>query len=654
MLAQVGTGRLLLTLAMFGAAVLLARFAWDVPMALTAERALYDVRATLMAPQVDQDDRIVLVVFTEDTLAATGKRSPLDRALLAAALNHIDALAPRSIGVDILLDQAQPEDAVLVPVLAAMRTPTFLAYASASDNAEFIKPWQETHLRALLARLGAAPVRPATIRLDVDSDGTMRSWPNPVTARRPPLLVDAVTGSDAMRGYRGAALQRLPRTRERPVFSVLPIDLFGDAGAAAALSGQIKGRIVLVGADLADADRFSTPATRVTGNSVPGVELHAALIAQALDSRQPQVVSRGVLWLLALAAVAGGALTGGLDLRARFVVPLALLQVMAIIALPFGLQHHGDFDTLGYPAVGHAGGWLLALLAASTTARLVGAEQRHFAQSALGRYLPRDVAQTILRDPGKLALHGERRDIVALFTDIEGFTSLCQSLPPETVATLLNEYLETMSAIILAHGGTIDKFVGDAVVAFWGAPIARPDDGDRAVAAAIALGAAGARLARPVPDRVSIGRTRVGLHRGEAVVGNFGGEGRIQYTALGDSMNVAARLEGANKQLKTGVLVSSEAATGVSSARFRPMGRVRVRGRARPIDLYEPLPGGVDADVAAAALELGVLYRRFDGGDAGALAALRAMSAASPGDVALAGFVGRLEAVGPGGCYDLD
>jgi adenylate cyclase len=161
---------------------------------------------------------------------------------------------------------------------------------------------------------------------------------------------------------------------------------------------------------------------------------------------------------------------------------------------------------------------------------------------------------------------------------------------------------------------------------------------------------AGKALMKEVAAGKKLGRTRVGLHFGKAIVGNFGGEGRIQYTALGDSMNVAARLEGANKQLKTAVLVSREAAERYDLAQFRPMGRVQVRGREAPIEVYEPLGvGGAVADPAFAAL-----YARFDSGDHSALEELRARSLGAPEDKALAYLVQRLEQVGPGGSHELD
>jgi adenylate cyclase len=647
-IGQAGPLRLLVTGLVLVLALLMGRYSWNLPLLLAAERGLFDVRADLTAPRVDQDDRVVLVVFTEETLAATGKRSPLDRTMLARALSNLDALGPRAIGVDILIDQPQPEDPVLKAALLAMKTPTFFGFSTNAENGEFVMPWQEAHMRRFFAGVATAPVRTASIRLDVDSDNGWRQWPAP--ARSPPdLLVVAITGARAFAQYQGSVRLRRAQFADRPVFASLPIDLFGDATTAAALKDAIAGKIVLVGADLPEVDRFITPFTRLSGQTTPGVELHAMLIAQALDGVTLAPVPTALMWGLAALAVLLGAITGGFDGSARYLVPFAVAEMGLLGWLPYGLAGQG-YDTYGLASAGLGVAWLLALMAASTMARVVGAEQRRFAQGALGKYLPRDVAQQILREPERLQLSGERRPVFALFSDIEGFTSMCQSQPPEVVAATLNAYLDTMSAVVLRHGGTLDKFVADAVIAFWGAPIARPDDAQRALACAIEMVKAGERFRTAEDGRPAMGRTRVGLHHGDVVVGNFGGEGRIQYTALGDSMNVAARLEGANKALKTAALVSREAAEQMGLERFRAMGRVRVRGREKPIEVFEPL--GLGQSVADPAVD--ALISAFDAGDGGALAALKARSAAAPQDTALAYLVSRLEQAGPGGVYDLD
>ena len=177
---------------------------------------------------------------------------------------------------------------------------------------------------------------------------------------------------------------------------------------------------------------------------------------------------------------------------------------------------------------------------------------------------------------------------------------MSHAIEPEMVAKLLNRYLEMLSQVVLDHGGVIDKYVGDAVVAFWGAPIARADDAERALNAGYAMWKAGedfrAEVAAMDSNLPKIGKTRVGLHFGEAVVGNFGGDSRIQYTALGDSMNTAARLEAANKPLDSNVSASRELVEQTNPDWWVPMGRIVLRGRAQPVDIYHPKPGFPEED----------------------------------------------------------
>ncbi len=650
---QVGPGRLLVTLLFLLAGLYVARFSWDVPLASDAERALYDLRFEAEAERMlQQDDRIVLVTFNDDTLAALGKRSPLDRAMLARALRAIDGLGPRAIGIDILIDQAQPEDAELIRTFREMRTPTWLAFASAARNPDQILPWQEEFLRNFLRQASGGPVRPASIRLQPDlADGVIRRWPNP-EPDLPPLLATAIAPSHpGFRSYTRSIDFRLPGTAENdevPVFTNLPIQFVAEFPEG--VRPMIEGRYVLIGGDIQDVDDYETPMTRVTGRWMKGLEVHAQMLAQLLDGRRPAEIPSWALWAVAFCVVISGALTSLLEVRGWRLVLVVLFQLAFYAYLPFHLQAT-NVDTANLPAGGWGAGWLFAFIGAGAAARSVGSEQKRFAQSALGKYLPADIATQILRDPAQLALHGEKKQIYALFTDLEGFTKLSHAITPEQLSSLLNRYLDVMSETVLKHGGTIDKFVGDAVVAFWGAPIARPDDADRAVRAAIAMYEAGQEFARAASgDGVPpIGRTRVGLHRGEAVVGNFGGEGRIQYTALGDGMNTAARLESANKQLKTTVLVSDEARSETALDLFRPMGRVVLSGRATPVELWEPAPHME----AALRSELNALWERFDGGDASALARLEEIATEYKEDAAIQDFVYRIREAGPGGHFVL-
>lgn len=641
-----GLGALLLT----AAALIVARYSWHLPLAVDAERVIYDTRFLFAAPRVDQDQRLTLVTFTDETLVRTGRRSPLDRGVLARALTQIDALGARAIGIDILVDQPQPEDEALVTALRAMKTPTYLAFATSSSNSASMLYRQEQFLRAFRARLAGGGTDVASVLIQPDADGVVRSWPERLKGL-PPILADRlVPGRRPPSAFTHSIAFRLPRAADRPVFASLPIDLFENAAAAPLMKSQIAGRVVLIGSDIVDIDQFDTPLTRLDGHTMTGLSVHAALVAQRLDGRSPPEMSSGLKWLLAMLVIMVGAVAGSWDLRGWRAAAIVALPLGLIVLAPVGLQMAG-MDTAGLPALGWVVGWMLAYSAAAAIARGLASEQRRFAQSALGRYLPRDVAQAILRDPGRLSLTGERTTIFALFSDLEGFTKLTHAIDAETLAMLLNRYLDLLSGVVLDHGGTIDKFVGDAVVAFWGAPIARDDDGDRALKAAMAMVEAGETFRREAPPGVPpIGRTRVGLHRGEVIVGNFGGEGRIQYTALGDAMNVAARLEAANKKLGTRALVSGEAAAAMTDPPLRPMGRVTVRGRSTPLAVFEPVAGLDPADAAA----LAAIIERFDGGDDTALVDLDHYARRTPDDKALTQLRHHLQTAGPGGCYALD
>lgn len=665
-IAQIGWIRLALTVLFLVAGLLLARYSWELPLAADAERALYDLRFKSNAnTAVGADQRITLVVYNDDTLEGLRKRSPLDRRTLARALLALDRLGARAIGIDILIDQVQDEDPELVAAFQQMHTPTYLGFTTNAANPVQMEPQQEAFLRTFLSAVGPnTRLQPASIKIYADRDGVMRRWPVR-DGGLPTLLANALTSDHPeFRSYTGSIDFRLPAdgTSPFPKISIESLaaigapDLPPDARQAleAGFREAVSGRYILIGGDIRDVDDFQTPMTRFDGGRfTKGLEVHAQMLAQQLDGRMRGVISPALLWLAAIILIVAGGLTGAFDLSGWRLAIVLVIQIVAIAWLPF-LLHGMNVETIELPAFGWGGGWLLAFIGVGAAARAVGSEQKRFAQSALGKYLPPDVAQEIMRNPELLALHGEQAEIYALFTDLEGFTKLSHAITPETLSKLLNRYLDLMSDIVLKHGGTLDKFVGDALVTFWGAPIARVDDADRAVRAGREMYEAGERfrdMAAEIAgnDVPPIGVTRVGLHRGEAVVGNFGGEGRIQYTALGDAMNTAARLESANKALKTTMLVSDEAKRESTLDYFRPMGRIVLSGRATPVMVWEPVPDMERTFVA----QLNEVWERFDAGDREALVQLEAIAADHKEDAALQYFVYRCREVGSGGHFVL-
>lgn len=666
---EAGPQRLAVTALMLIAALLLSRFSWDLPFTDDAERALYDARAYYLSDLVEQDQRVVIIAFDDQALIDLQKRSPLPRDTLAAALRNIDTLGAKAIGIDILFDQRQAEDAELIETLRAMRTPVAVAYADLVTNQLDIEYEQQEYLDWFMAQLEGSRARPGSVRLE-ETEGVVRVWPEIVAGT--PELMGRVMLEDAgdpaverFEGYEGAIRYRRPAFVEEPVFATLQIipfsldAIFTIPEARADFEEAVRDSYVLIGGDIVDYDRALTPLSGFVDPAVeagardvrpPGIQIHAATIAQMLDGARLIQPAGWTLWALACLTVIAATLTALLELRNWKLVPLLVGQVLIFIGLPF-FQHAQGVDTYGFPAFGPALGWIIAFTAVTSAARAATAVQRRFAQGALGKYLPQSIADEIIEKPELLSLHGEKREIFVLFSDLEGFTKMSHAIPPEMVARLLNRYLEMLSDVILQHGGILDKFIGDAVVAFWGAPISRPEDGERAARAGYAVWQAGeafrAEVAAMDADLPPIGVTRVGLHYGEAVVGNFGGENRIQYTALGDSMNTAARLESGNKTFRSAMMASSDFASRSGLDWWRPMGSVVLSGRASAIDLCEPAPEFPEADRKALAQAVPMLKTDRAKG----LKMLEEIAARYPDDTALQALLERSHQLDANGAY---
>jgi len=221
--------------------------------------------------------------------------------------------------------------------------------------------------------------------------------------------------------------------------------------------------------------------------------------------------------------------------------------------------------------------------------------EENFIQGAFSRYLAPEIISEIVKDPNKLNLGGEKREMTAIFTDIQGFSAISEQLDPAHLVRLLNKYLTEMSDIIMEHLGTIDKYMGDAIIAFFGAPLFNPDHSALACRSALAIKAAEKKLNEiiirdklsPVPIF-----TRIGINTGEMVVGNMGAEKKMDYTIMGNAVNLASRIEGVNKYYHTGGILISEYTRAKIGDEFplRRIDRVRVVGINAPLRLYELLP----------------------------------------------------------------
>jgi adenylate cyclase len=217
--------------------------------------------------------------------------------------------------------------------------------------------------------------------------------------------------------------------------------------------------------------------------------------------------------------------------------------------------------------------------------------QKRFIKSAFKQYLSSDVIEQILVDPSQLKLGGEKRELSIFFSDLQGFSAISEKLGPVALTALLNDYLTDMSDIIMEEGGTVDKYEGDAIIAFWNAPMRQADHAVRACRAALRCQRKLADRRKEFFDRTGVDLyMRIGIHTGEVVVGNMGSNNRFNYTVLGDAANLASRLEGANKQFGTYLMVSEVTWSQAEAGFFaREIGSIMVVGRKAPVRVFDVL-----------------------------------------------------------------
>lgn len=322
--------------------------------------------------------------------------------------------------------------------------------------------------------------------------------------------------------------------------------------------------------------------------AAPGVEVHANLLDNLLTDSgmrlmQPWAVVTTVLLVALFVAVVGSVISGAgkTALLYGIVIPLPVLA-------SFGAYSAG----LWLPLVAIELGAVLSLISSNVVNYATEGRQKRFIKGAFSQYLSPAVIEQLISHPDRLQLGGERRELSIFFSDLQGFTSISESLSPEELTTLLNDYLSAMTDIIQEEGGTIDKYEGDAIIAFWNAPLLLEDHGLRGVRAAVRCQEKLAELRPAFAERS--GKElymRIGMNSGPAVVGNMGSRVRFDYTMLGDAVNLAARLEGINKQFGTYTMISEATRTLAGDAfAYREISRVRVVGKKLPVVVFEPMP----------------------------------------------------------------
>lgn len=388
-----------------------------------------------------------------------------------------------------------------------------------------------------------------------------------------------------------------------------------------------KGSIVYLGSSATGLQdlRFGT-----LGEIIPGVEIHAQLTEQAMlgvFATRPLAVQGLESLVIVLAWLA----MLGFGSRGR-VLPAALAAGGGILIISVGaIYAWRTMLVLADPLF--ASLVLLATFVAYTVPRQLATESEgQWIREVFSNYLSPNLVEHLIKNPGDLRLGGERRECSFVLTDVAGFTSMVEGMAdPQELTEIINDYLEGMVSIAFEHDATLDRIVGDAVAVLFSAPVTQPDHAQRAVRCALAMDHfANAYSEKCVQQNIPFGLTRIGVHTGEVVVGNFGGSSHFDYRPLGDPINTAARLETANRQLGTRICVSGDTVGKCESFSGRRAGILHLKGKSHGVEVFEAL-AETDAQSNGVA-DYQRAFEKMEAEDPGALEAFEAFVASHPGD----------------------
>ncbi len=574
-----------------------------VPTWRLLDARIFDLLVTAAPP--DPSGEVVVVAIDEPSFADVGRQWPWPRSMHGRLVAALREAGVKAIGLDLIFAEPSADMADDVALAAALGPDVVLA----ADETLIEQPQASSVVRTEpLPEFTMTGAVAGLASVLLDGDGVIRRMPpyEDGFARRLADLAGEIPPVPA-----GALVPAFGPARTIPTVSY-----YQALDPAAFLPPDfLKDKIVLVGlslqsaasADAGGADAFATSYTTRTNQLTSGVEVQATLLETL---RRGLAIAPVPAWaeilLIALAAISAAAsvLTGTSWRTVAAGLGLALLLVGGSAALLL----------LGRIWVSPAAPMVTVALALG----LVGARDfvaerrmRQMVTRAFEHYLAPDLVERLARDPAALKLGGDRRTLTVLFCDVRGFTSIAERLKddPERLTTLVNRLLDPLSEEVLKRGGTIDKYIGDCVMAFWNAPLPDPDHAVHAVEAALGMVEAARRFdeqlrqeadpsGQPLPS-IAVG---VGVNTGDCVVGNMGSTARFDYTVLGDAVNLASRLEGASKDYGVPIVLGEETRARVAGIMpVLTLDRIAVRGRTERAPIATVLPAHMaptQADVA--------------------------------------------------------
>jgi adenylate cyclase len=599
------------------------------------ELAIYDQLRVAWAGH-EPSARILLVGGTEEDLLRWNW--PLRDADLATLLERIAGWQPRVIAVDLYRDHPEPPGTDRLAAVIAQHREIVWAFKLREDARPGIPPPEMLRdtdriaftdvptdagnvvRRALLYAddgAGNYPGMGMAVALRYLADDNIK--PASASGDRLRLGKVLITPLDDTRGpyisLDSRGYQFLLDYRGGP--HPFTLKSIGDVMSGDDAASLVRGRAVIIGTTSESVkDSFSTPFNTLFNNEDPiyGITVHAHVAAQLIrESVDGAPILRGFPRAVEDLWIWGWALAGmTLGMLLRNTIPAISGSAAGLLILA-GTAYQAFGAAVLLPAFPAAIAWVGSAGLTNRVMHAASNRRRTLLQKGFERFLPAAVIAQMLASETLPKLGGEPREISVLFCDIAGSTTLAESIEPESLAVIYSDYFEGACAAISEQGGTVTEFLGDGVVAFFGAPHQHPDHADRAVSAALAIDQFASCFSAEQKSRgVEFGHTRIGVHTGTAMVGNIGARGRLKYGAQGDVLNIGGRLDTLNKTIGTRICVSGDTVRKAPQHRFRPIGAFVVKGRHGETDVFEPLcPQSYDADwidrycAAFAALEAG-------------------------------------------------
>jgi adenylate cyclase len=574
------------------------------PWGRVLDYATYDTFFKLRGPQPIQED-IVFVAIDETSFQEIGLQWPWPRALHARLLENVFRAGAKVVVIDILFSEpSTPEDdSAFAAALNTYGTTILAADINRSEDNRFVV---ENNIRPLDSFLTPL-TRVGHIRTPSDPDGFVRRTDLVLRDLKSLGYMAALAYTD------GNCCQELP-DEELPLINfsggpdtVNTISYYQALEPARYLPPDfLQGKLVIVGVNTTSSampderrpDHFPTPYTRWGTGYTPGSLVHANVAANLLTNHFLKSVSittaAGCGFLL---AAAFGFLTINLSFRTSTTIAVITTAIISLTSFWLFTQHLTYLSPMVLLAP-----LLAAYLVSPYYRYLVEARQRAFIRKAFSTYVNPAIVDQLEKDPDSVKLGGKQVEGTALFVDIAGFTSLTERNDPQTVVTFINEFLSALIDIAMESGGTVERFLGDAIMVIWGAPTKQDNHAQLACRAAIAMMLEIERISATESERLGTRiHARFGINSGRMTAGNIGANRRFNYTVLGDCVNLSARLEGLNKIYQSTVIIGAATAAQLDAGFvLRYLDTVTVRGRKHPENVFELL--GMEGKIAQAKL----------------------------------------------------